>query len=91
MLNEGTRSLPTKTSIFILASEILSCDFMAGIELPHSGMNEQPFPHQVRRGPFAAHACALSFYDKWPPVDDNRCPVRASNDYSRLQFGHWPG
>jgi len=23
--------------------------------------------------------------------DDNRCPVRASNDYSRLQFGHWPG
>ncbi|KAK1548081.1 hypothetical protein Q3G72_026634 [Acer saccharum] len=33
---------------------------------------------------------ALSFYDKWPPVDDNRCPVRASNDYSRLQFGHWP-
>lgn len=59
VLNEGTRSLPTKTSIFILASEILSCDFMAGIELPHSGMNEQPFPHQVRRGP--AHACALSW------------------------------
>jgi len=20
---------------------------------------------------------ALSFYDKWPLVDDNRCPVRA--------------